>query len=241
MNRRRFLLSSIACVPVIGCTTKTSDPPPAFGHQASDDASEGYVLGLAADMSGSFARFMTGEDGASDGAAWTFLMDVIDRFMRARLGEPDQIVIAQLSGETTEPLVWQGSGADLRGSMDAEKLNALLRSKSDKQGSAIHDGCAKLINTVMAEPGVANRTKRAVVLILSDMEENIRGDPMRSQRRLVESLKKFAQVNSAFGIFFCDERFVELWRGQLQTAGFTASRATVQSGIKANPPLPSFD
>jgi len=219
-----------ASAALLGCGPEPERQARPFLQQQKDDQEEGYILAIALDCSGSFAT--------QDDKAWNFVCNVLDRYMRDRIGSSDQVLIAQLSGDN-KPLVWQGTPIQLREDFDsADDFRKMLLKRSDPNGSRIHDGCVEVLSHLMSMPGVQSGKKKCVFLALTDFEDNA-GDEVRSRARLVKSLKAFAQMKGNVGFYYVDQRFVQGWRKDLAEAGYP--HFVIQSEIVTNPPIPTFE
>src|SRR5258708_19564846 len=67
-----------------------------------------HVACVVIDLSGSFEHMM-----AEDGKAYDFVLQVIDRFFRDRIGTRDKLIIAQVSA-SDRLLLWHGTPQELR-------------------------------------------------------------------------------------------------------------------------------
>src|SRR5262249_18456628 len=111
---RAFLVLVVA-VPVglslPGCQAKDRGD---LGHQRTPvkatigGSQEKMILVFDIDLSGSFNKLM-----ADDGYAYSYIMDVLQKYSQSRVGTEDKLIIAQLSG-TEHPLLWEGKPSQLR-------------------------------------------------------------------------------------------------------------------------------
>ena len=102
---KQFIPSLIVLAAVAGCTPR--------GPVAREEAvvlheERGCVLTILLDLSGSFHEQMIDR-----GKAHQFCLAVLDNYFKDRIGEKDEVVIAQISG-TDRALLWQGTPMRLR-------------------------------------------------------------------------------------------------------------------------------
>ncbi|MCA9077359.1 MAG: hypothetical protein KDA93_20195 [Planctomycetaceae bacterium] len=198
-----------------------------FAHQESQ-----YVLTVLLDMSGSFQHEMT--DG---GKAHRFNMRIIDRYFRDRLGNNDQLVIAQISGES-RTLLWQGTPLQLRKDFpSATAFGEFLKSKSDPHGSLVHDAIASTVDYILADPNVSNGTAKSALFVLSDLADT--SSSPESKERALQSLAAYGQAGGVVGLYYVDQSLVPEWRTNLRLAGVQES--CVEADIVGTPNLPSFE
>ena len=226
MARKWFIVAVV--VVLAGCQPRIEEPVAVVPAQECD-----YLLAVVVDMSGSYAAQMT-----SDGRAYKFLMHLVERFFRDRIGSNDRIIIAQVSG-TEKALLWDGSPRALRQEFASAKAFAdFLQSRSNPAGSRIHDGIAETLEYVMDFPSVASGKTKSAMFVLSDMDDNF-PDSDSSKARLVQALSEYAKTGGVVGFYWVDHALVSGWRQSLKAAGLNTS--VVESEISAQPPIPTFD
>lgn len=231
--RKRLVLGLMALAAAIpgGCTQYAETDTPRVDLNRPDGD---VLLVVAIDLSGSFADLM-----AKDGKAYAFLTRAMDNYFRNAVGGDNRVVIAQLSAAGKEPLLWEGTPAQLRQDFgSAAAFRDFLLAKSHPAGSRIHDGVADAIGYALSDPGVAGGKTKAVLCVLSDFDDNA-PEPERSERRLAQALGDFGRKGGVVGFFFVDLPRVAVWRRHLQESG--VKRYVCESGIVARPPLPVFD
>lgn len=233
--KRRSLITSVLCllavtVCVAGCEKRRdSMNPVAF----NDDHDAEHVLSVVVDLSGSFEDLM-----AEQGKAHAFLLQVIDRYFRDRLGTNDRVIVAQISA-TERALLWEGTPVQLRREFPTpEAFRDMLRAKANPMGSRVNDAVSSTIEHVMTVPGVASGRTKSAIFVLSDMLENS-PNPQESEQRLDSALATYGRRGGVFGIYYCDQLVLPAWRQRLADAGFREFH--VESEIVGTPTLPSFE
>lgn len=191
-----------------------------------------FVVAVLVDLSGSFLERMT--EGRE---AHQFLMGLLDRFFRQRVGTNDQLILAQISGTPDRALLWQGSPVELRRDFPtAQAFAEFLRSKADANGSCVHSAIVQTIEYLTSMPGVAQGKSKSALFVLSDLvDEGSSGNV--SRRDVVAALQDLARLQGAFFFYFVDQRQIPPWRRELLKAGLTCE---VASEIR-RPVLPNFD
>ena len=212
-----------------GCEPRHENPDHAspIVHQDSE-----YVLAILLDLSGSFTELMT-----KDGKAYRFAMRVADKYLR-RMDSNDRLIISQLSA-TNKALLWDGSPIALRRSFpSANAFRDFLLSKSDPNGSRIHDGIADTLDYLLALPGVQSGKTKSALFVLSDMIDNA-PEPEKSKERLLQALAAYGRAGGGVAFLWVDSSLVLPWRTHLKDAGI--AHFAVESEIVVDPPLPTFE
>jgi hypothetical protein len=172
------------------------------------------------------------------GKAHRFLLLLVERFFRDRIGSNDKIVIAQVSG-AEKSLLWDGSPRALRQEFpNAEAFRDFLLAGSNPAGSRVHDGIADTVDYIMDYPGVANGQTKSALFVMSDMDDNF-PEAEASKARLLRSLAVYSSRGGVVGFYWVNQTLVSVWRKGLAEAGF--GRAVVESEIAAEPLIPTFD
>ena len=133
--RRRSILSGVAwllsvVIFLTGCEKRRESSQAIF----NSDQDVEYVLSVIVDLSGSFEDLM-----AEKGKAYEFLLHVVDRYFRDRIGSQDKLMISQISANERS-LLWEGTPLQLRREFPTpEAFRNLLRSKADPVGSRVND------------------------------------------------------------------------------------------------------
>ena len=191
-----------------------------------------YVIAVLVDLSGSFLDRMT-----EGGQAHDFMLALLDRYFRERIGTNDQLILAQISGTPDRSLLWQGSPFELRKQFPtARAFSDFLRSKADPQGSCVHNAVVQTVEYVMNIPSVSNRKAKSAVFVLSDMIDN---GPKGSMSRggVVKVLSDYAKLGGAFFFYFVDQTLIPVWMADLKKAGLDCN---VVPDIR-RPVLPNFE
>jgi hypothetical protein len=185
-------------------------------------------------MSGSYSEQMR----TDSGKAYRFLMRVVDAFFRDRIGSNDRIVITQISS-VDRAMLWDGSPRALREEFPSpDAFRDFLLAHSNPNGSRVHDSIADALDYMMDRPGVAQKTTKSAVIVLSDMQENF-PEPERSMARLTQALASYGRLGGVVGLYWVDQTLVPGWRKRLQSAGLRSW--VVESDIVASPTLPNFE
>jgi hypothetical protein len=188
------------------------------------------------DMSSSFAVQM-----AEQGQAYQFLMGTLDRFQKSRPGSTDRLLIGQLS-ENPTALIWDGSTKDFRKQFASpQQFRQLLQQSSNPNGSRVYAGVSAGLESLLEMPSVQSGKTRCAVYVLSDLEDN---DPQSKlvERRLIDNLKRYSQVNGVLGLYQVSPHLTSHWRSILTSVPFKPKRFDVvaQRPGKAIA-LPNFD
>lgn len=192
-----------------------------------------YLVAVVPDLSGSFRHLMA----EGDGKAYRFLMAVIDRYFRDRLGSNDRLIVSQISA-TQNTLLWDGQPKQLRSHFKgAEAFNEFLLKNSHPAGSRCHQGLADTLEYVLSCPGVTEGRTRSAVFVLSDMEDNA-PDSAEQKARAKRLLADFGKAGGVVGLYWVGSPVSE-WRQILKDAGI--KNFVVESAIVAEPDLPRFD
>lgn len=237
---RWFVLMLIAMS--VGCSKRQEGSEVMFEEEKGK-----YVVTILLDMSGSFQQMM-----ATDGKAYEFALQVIDRYFRDRIGMPDKLVIARIAG-SERALLWEGTPQQLRQDFPGpEKFREMLLSDERRPsggtldttvpahltfGSNVHQSLTKTLDYVLEEPGVTDGSMKSAVFVLSDMLDTDQSD--ENKKKVLESLSQYGQSGGTLGIYWCDQLHVTEWRKHLKDAGI--EHAVVQSHIQSRPTLPNFE
>lgn len=192
-----------------------------------------YVLAVVIDLSGSFAEMM-----ADDGKAHAFLLYVLDRYFRDRIGTNDRVVLSQISS-SGKSLLWDGTPTQLRREFPTpEQFRDFLLARSVPDGSFVHESLADTLEYIMSDPNIVAGTAKPAMFVLSDMVDTGQKTANLKQR-LLGSLAKYAQLGGVVGLYFVDEHRLFAWRRILQEAGMRD--CIVESQIVSSPTLPQFE
>lgn len=227
MNRsmRAFCLV-LAITVCVGCERRRESTASKLGHNNNE-----YVIAIVFDLSGSFQELMNER-------AYKFALRVIDRYAKDRGRGQDRIILAQVSGPGTLPLLWEGTAHELRKRFKSSAdFNAFLKSHANPSGSLINQGVAQAASYVLREPRVASGEVKSAMFVLSDMEDN---DPEQaaSQEKLRQTLTTYASKGNIAGFYFVDQRRLRALEKVCQDAGFRDFK--IVCDIVDTPDLPSF-
>jgi hypothetical protein len=191
-----------------------------------------YLVSILIDLSGSFSEMM-----ATDGHAYDFLLQILDRYFRDRIGTNDQIVISQISGGTNRSLLWQGTPVELRQRFPtADAFRVFLLSKADAAVSRVYDALSQTVEYTMSDSNVVSGKAKSAVFCLTDMLDT---SVDQSKERAVKALNDYGRMGGVVGIYFCEQGQVAEWRQILTDAGIRNS--CVEPEFVGHPKLPSFD
>ena len=226
----KFLAIMLLCMGALpSCEQRRAEQTSILPEQECE-----YLMAVVVDMSGSYAMQMQ----TDAGKAYRFLLLLVDRFFRDRIGSNDKIVIAQVSG-AEKSLLWDGSPRALRQRFpNAEKFREFLLAGSDPMGSRVHDGVADTLDYIMGYPGVVNGETKSALFVMSDMDDNF-PEAERSKARLLQSLTAYSRLGGVVGFYWVDQSLVPVWRDGLREAG--SDRAVVESEIAEEPLIPTFE
>ena len=224
---RQTVAMCLCLALVAGCEKRTDTRSVMF----TEDDSE-FVVAVLIDLSPSFQSQMT-----EGGQAYEFLMALLDRYFRERVGTQDQLILAQISGVSDRALMWQGSPMELRKQFpDPKSFSQFLVAKANPAGSCVHDSIVQTVEYVMDEPNVANRKARSALFVLSDMIDS-NPNSAASRARAVQAVQSFTEGGGAFGCYFVDQTVLTTWKRDLQKVGVDFS---ISSEFR-RPTLPSFE
>jgi hypothetical protein len=229
VNSRMFLI--VGLIAVCGCTPRS---PSALEEGFVLHQPRGYVLTVLLDLSGSFSDRMV-----DDGKAWEFLLTVIDEYFKNRVGENDEIIVAQISGNRGRALLWKGTPSQLRSDFSSpEAFGEFIRSKADPNQSNVYDNIAQSVEYLSSDQDVSSGKAKSAVLILSDLLDN---DPNRDAtwQRLQKSLAHYGSQGGVVGCYFVDQQLVPEWNDLLARTGIRTF--VVEPDIAGNPQLPGID
>ena len=224
---RKYLTVSLCLLLVAGCEQRRDTKSVAA---AQDDAE--YVIAVLVDLSGSFFDKMT-----EGGQAHDFMVQLLDKYFRDRIGTNDQIILAQISGTPDRSLLWQGTPMELRKEFpNSRAFCDFLRSKADPRGSEVHNALAQTVEQVMSQPNVLNRKAKSAVFAMTDMFDTGR-QSLVTRRRAVKVLSEYGKLGGVVHLYFVDQTLIPVWQRELATTGLEFS---VVSEIR-RPKLPSFE
>ena len=228
--RRRRVIILLVTVLVMCCGCGQRRQPSAT---VLADKNQDYVVTILLDMSGSFQNMML-----ENGKGYKFALQVIDQYFRDRIGEPDQLIIAQISGND-RALLWQGTPQQLRRDFpSASAFRDFLGSKSNPNGSLVHEAVARSLDYMVNDPAVMNGKTKCALLVLSDMEDNgPRTEDLKS--RIMTALKDFGAAGGIIGLYYVNTDYVPKWRSVLKNSDIASY--CVEADIVSRPTLPSFE
>lgn len=173
----------------------------------------------------------------SDPRSYDFVIHAIDRYASDRMGEHDQVIISQISGND-RPLLFQGTPRELRRAMpNHEEFRNYLIAHSDP-GRRLHEGLAESFDYVLNTSSVSRGKAVPVTLIISSMKEG-ENEASASKERFINALIKYHQAGGQMAFYFCDQQRMAWVREQTAKAGMTWT--LLEGNPNGHPPLPSFE
>jgi hypothetical protein len=225
MLRRTFL--SVLALACAGCKRRQDYSAVTFESDVE------HKVVVAIDLSGSFLDLM-----AEKGYAYEFLMQVLDKYGRDR--STDHIILAQLSGNN-RPLLFEGTAYALRKKFpSANAFRDFLIANSDPGASRLADGFSDVLEYVVRDPLVRNRTVKTCCLVLSDLDNNVVSAKGDTSSRFRKALAAYKQSEGFLVFYFASTQpeIVDPWIRGLNESGI---RYHMEGGIVDHPTLPSFD
>jgi hypothetical protein len=223
----KSLVTGLCLIVACGCEKRRE---PQARVTAQDDSE--YVIAVLVDLSGSFLDKMT-----EGGQAHDFMLALIDRYFRDRIGTNDQIILAQISGTPDRALLWQGTPLELRKDFpNARAFSDFLRSKADPLGSHVHNAMTQTVEYVMSQPNVSTKKAKSAVFAMTDMLDN-GPEPHASRAQAVNVLRDYGQIGGMVCLYYVDQTLIPVWQRELQKTGLAFS---IDSKIR-RPKLPSFE
>lgn len=238
MNRILIILS-VLCVLMVGCSKKQHVEEAVF---AKDEGQ--HVVSILLDMSGSFEDLM-----AERGKAYSFCLQVIDRYFREKIGTKDRLVISMISG-SDRALLWEGRPLELRKDFPtAKKFQKFLKEKANVGGSLVHGALTQTVRYMLDDDAVVDGKTKTAVFVLSDMldtsgaqttSDTTSRTPKSSIDNVTDALSEYAESGGVIGIYYCDQHLCSAWKDRLKDVGFKSGRFRVESEIVGRPQLPRF-
>jgi hypothetical protein len=207
--------------------TRQREEQPVFEQLAHDS-----TLTIVLDLSSSCEQLM-----GPSGEGYEFMLKLIDRYFRSRLGTDDQLILARIGGDN-RPLLWEGTPLELRRQFSASAFRQFLVDNADSNGSRVYAGVSRAVEYALSRQGDDVSGARNACLILSDFVEN---DPTQtgSADRMFDTLAKYSEAGGALGFYFVDQNVAPYLEKHLTEAGI--ENFCVQSEVVASPVLPNLD
>jgi hypothetical protein len=225
---RKFLIVCLFACVVCGCGKRRHAPTSAL---VEDEKT--YFVAVLLDMSGSFQHMM-----AVDGKAHQFLMQVLDRYFRDRMGSEDKIVISHIS-DGDRALLWQGTPTQLRRDFSsAASFRKFLQEKAEGGGSQVHNAIVQTADYVASDPSIVKGKAKSALLILSDMVDS-GSDSKETRKKAVASLAEYGKTGGAIGMYYLDQNLTKAWREELKGAGI--KNYCIEADFVGQPNLPTFE
>ncbi len=225
---RRFVSVVLIVTLLCGCSERRKTQKSIL---IEDDKE--YLVGVLLDLSGSFRGKMV-----SGGHAHAFLLMILDKYFRDRMGGNDKILIAQISG-TTRSLLWQGTPLQLRQEFSSASAFAqFLTENADSNGSRVHEAIAQTADYVANDPGVAAGKVKTCLFVLSDLLDTT-PDADETRTKAITAVTHYGQKGGAIGFYYVDQHLLPEWREQLRTTGI--KNFCIEAEIVGRPTLPSFE
>ncbi len=203
-----------------GLVTPATDEPP-FGERNHEK-----TIVVASDITPSYKEKM-----AKDGAAYKFSLRVMDRY--ARSNGNDKVILAQIGGAKSKPLLWEGTPTDLQKAFpDAEAFRKfLLAEASGVTDSRVYDSLADILEYAMSRGGPV------VTIALTDLEDNV--NTADAEKRLLDVLTVYGKQH-ALGIYWVDQDQAKRWK-PLLAERMKPRFFEIENDKNPNPILPQLD
>jgi hypothetical protein len=214
----------LGCQPVI-------ERQLAFEEEAAE-----VMINCVLDVTGSFLEEMFG-DSRHEGKAFKTFLQVNDRFFRDRQdGSKDRFIVTRISGSKKALLIDAEPHAFHQRFPSAESFKEFVLSQPDPGGSRVYDSLRDTMDYMILQHRSARKLK-SMVLAWTDMDNN-RSDSPRSKELLIQSLKAYAAVGGAIGLYGVEVSVVPEWSRVLADAGF--KQYVIEPDVRENPKLPLF-
>lgn len=173
----------------------------------------------------------------SDPNAYKFVVRALEKYGNDRIGEPDHVIISQLSGND-RPLLFQGTPQELRRVMPTQQaFRDYLVSRSDP-GRRLSKGLAESFYYLLNSSSVARGGAKPVALVISSMQPAEDEDP-KDGEQFIEELIRFHRGGGLMSFYFVDQRRWAWVKEQTKKAGI--DWVYMEPDPYGNPVLPSFD
>lgn len=223
-----MLATLLACLLAAGCEKRQVRETRTFAAPAG-----GSLLTIAIDQSGSCAPLM-----ADGGQGFAFLLRLVDSYFRAGIGSNDRLLLVQLSGNASQPLLWEGSPLALRRQFPSpHDLAAYLATHSDPSGSQIYSGVTRALRYAQSRHQAGSGQGKNAVVVLSDLVDSTADK--REARRMLEAVADFSRSGGASAFYYVNQQVSEYLIEHLKEMGVEDYR--VESEIVSQPPLPDWD
>ncbi len=211
------------CVALSGCG-KRREKSDGFSF---DQPATKYTLLIVADI----------DVVKSDPRSYELVVRAIDKYFHDRIGESDQVIISQISGND-HPMIFQGTVRQLRHDIpNQEAFKRYLMEHSDP-GRRLSEGLAESFEYLMNTYSVAKGNSIPVALIISSLKEGEAETPT-SEQHFIDELIKFHRSRGRMAFYYCDQQRMAWIRAQTAKAGMTW--VTLEGESNKYPPLPTFD
>jgi hypothetical protein len=230
----KLILATTAAVALIAAGCVESQPRDRTQMFKSDSLDACLVVSV--DLSGSFANEFADR-------AYPLLIDLMDRFFTASMGDDCKIVLSQMSEEIDRVVLFDGTPAELRRRFaNPDELSKFLLENSKPNRSPIFEATGKTLGYINAIPNVDAETRLLTVLI-SDMKDSETDRAQRSAtgHRMLTQLQTYQETGGALALYFVD--LSETWRWQeiITRAGFKEGQFLIANDLVESAPLPEFD
>jgi hypothetical protein len=197
------------------------------------------MLACCLDTSGSFKLLMLGTASGQEGMAFKTFCRVCDRYFTGREQSKDRLIITQISGSKKAILLDVIPRSFQERFPDAKSFRDYILSVPDPGGSRVYDSLRDTLDYMILQHRNAPKLK-SMVLVLSDMDDNLPDHgPEKSKQMLIDSLREYAALGGAIGIYGCEISTVPEWSRLLKDVGI--KHYTVSPDIRDNPKLPTFE
>lgn len=189
-----------------------------------------HVVCVVIDLSESFQDQMVVK-----GKAHEFLMQVLNRYYREKIGSDSQIIIAQISG-SDRCLLWKGTPATLRQEFTSATAFRLFLRKNASPGSRVYHSIAESAEYLATDRAVTKGHARASLFVLSDLIDNS-PESSAEKERAIKAIEHLGQVGGNAGFYYCDQSCIPSWREAMQATG---TDCVIEADF-VRPTLPEFN
>lgn len=227
-----LVLSLLAGLSAFGCVER-----PIGSEQAAFEESKlSSVCAVLIDLSGSFRKTL-------DERAYRLFLEIADRHATASMGQESKLIVGQLSAQTDQIVLFEGSPGDFRKRFrSAAEFIAFLKGSSDPKASHVLEATTRSLEYLTSVSGETPKTRMTLV-VLSDMRESQRDPAKRAalEAALQTSLRDFRAKGGAIAFYHVAEQERERWYRRLKECDFTPADYVVEGEVSESPRLPIFD
>lgn len=190
---------------------------------------------VGVDLSSSFAEDFSDR-------AYPLLLEVMNKFFTASMGDNTRIVLSQISG-SDDAMLFEGTPRELRRRFKTpEELSGYLLEHSEPSKSPVYVATGKTFAYVNTISGIAPETKLLTVII-SDCQDSETDKKERSVTgyRMLSELKAYRAKGGTLAMYYVALDETKRWGKILNLAGFEPGQYVICNDLVETPELPMFD